>query len=56
MNVASRMESHGTPGSIQVCASSRALLVGRYLLSPPHALDVKGKGRLQAAYLLGRAA
>jgi class 3 adenylate cyclase len=54
VNVASRMESHGCPGRVQVSAQTRPLLEPHYVLTEPHAVDVKGIGRLEAAYLVGR--
>lgn len=55
VNTASRMESHGRPGSIQVSQSTRSLLDTRYVLTDTHEVIVKGKGPLKAAYLLDRA-
>jgi class 3 adenylate cyclase len=49
VNMASRMESHGVPGMIQLAASTRALLGDRFQLTERR-LDVKGKGE-QTAYL-----
>ena len=56
VNLASRLESHGTPGVIQVCADTRARLENRYRLAGPHPLQVKGKGEVEAWHLLGRLA
>jgi class 3 adenylate cyclase len=46
VNVASRMESHGTPGAIQLTASTRRHVAGRYRLTP-RTVDVKGKGPMR---------
>lgn len=54
VNLASRLESHGTAGLIQVCAETRARLESRYRLAGPHLLQVKGKGEVEAWHLLGR--
>ncbi|MBE7451303.1 MAG: HAMP domain-containing protein [Kofleriaceae bacterium] len=51
VNTASRMESSGMPGRIQVSAATHALLVERYLFEPPRQLEIKGKGEM-ATYLL----
>ncbi len=56
VNLASRLESHGTAGMIQVCTETRARLDGRFRLAGPHLLEVKGKGEVEAWHLLGRLA
>jgi len=53
VNTASRMESHGVPGRIQVSAATHALLRGRYAFDAPRGIEVKGKGTLQTYDLLG---
>jgi class 3 adenylate cyclase len=45
VNLASRMESSGVPGRIQVAESTRELLGDRFALEAREA-DVKGLGRL----------
>jgi adenylate cyclase len=55
VNTASRMESHGLPGAIQVSEATRRLLDGRFEFEDRGQIDVKGKGRLHAWLLLGRA-
>jgi guanylate cyclase len=50
VNLASRMESTGVPGAIQVSASTRRLCGDRYAFSPRY-VDVKGLGTLPT-YLL----
>ena len=50
VNLASRMESSGLPGRIQVAASTQALLADRHRFEP-RTVDVKGIGTL-TAYLL----
>jgi adenylate cyclase len=50
VNLASRMESGGMPGMIQMAASTEALLGGTFACDIRH-LDVKGKGPMDA-YLL----
>ncbi|HEU5399134.1 MAG TPA: adenylate/guanylate cyclase domain-containing protein [Gammaproteobacteria bacterium] len=54
VNTASRMESHGLPGAIQVSASTHALLQERYVLEPRGPIAVKGKGTVETWFLTGR--
>ncbi len=53
VNTASRMESHGVPGRIQVTAATRARLDGRYGFEERGPIEIKGKG-LVSVYLLSR--
>jgi adenylate cyclase len=53
VNTASRMESHGVPGSIQVTEAVFRRLRGRYRLEPRGAIDVKGKGPMHTWLLVG---
>ena len=46
VNLASRMESHGSAGRIQVTETVRAALGERYAFDGPHLVDVKGKGTM----------
>jgi class 3 adenylate cyclase len=54
VNVASRMESHGVPGRIQVSASTAALLGERYELADRGAIAIKGRGEMLASFLVGK--
>ncbi len=54
VNVASRMESSGEPGSIQVTASTHELLRKKYVLKHRGKVAVKGKGEMDTYWLLGR--
>lgn len=54
VNVASRMESSGEPGSIQVTASTYELLKAKYILQHRGKVTVKGKGEMDTYWLLGR--
>jgi guanylate cyclase len=54
VNVASRMESHGEPGRIQVSADSYALLKDDFLFEPRGTITIKGKGEMETWYLVGR--
>jgi len=55
VNIASRMESHGVPGKVQLSAATHALLVDKYRCTPRGTIDVKGKGHMDAWVLEGRA-
>ena len=46
VNTASRMESSGVPGAIQITGSTVALLGDAYVCEPRGSVDVKGKGQL----------
>jgi class 3 adenylate cyclase len=54
VNVASRMESHGLPGRIQVSLRTYELLQRRYRFRSRGTIDVKGVGEMAAYLLLGR--
>jgi class 3 adenylate cyclase len=54
VNVASRMESQGVPGCIQVTARTFERLRGRYRLERRGPVQVKGKGELVTWFLVGR--
>ncbi|TMK57762.1 MAG: adenylate/guanylate cyclase domain-containing protein [Actinobacteria bacterium] len=56
VNTASRMESHGLPGEIQVTERAYARLRGRYELRERGTIEVKGKGLMTTYLLLGRRA
>jgi class 3 adenylate cyclase len=55
VNTASRMESHGIPGCIQVTARTHERLRDRYRFQPRGSIHVKGKGDMQTWFLVGRA-
>ncbi len=54
VNVASRMESQGEPGQIQVTAAVYEQLCSRYNLEPRGSILVRGKGEMQTYWLRGR--
>jgi class 3 adenylate cyclase len=54
VNTASRMESHGLPGEIQVTGSTRAKLKDAFLLESRGSITVKGKGELPVWLVRGR--
>jgi adenylate cyclase len=51
VNTASRMESHGAAGRIQVTDTVRAALADDYDFAGPHMIDVKGKGSTRVWFL-----
>ena len=53
VNTASRMESHGTPGRIQITRATYELLADEFDCEPRGTIPVKGKGEVEAWYLLG---
>jgi len=55
VNTASRMESHATPGTIQVSVHAYERLRDRFELRPRGTIDVKGKGPMTTYLLLGPA-
>jgi guanylate cyclase len=56
VNTASRMESHGTSGRIQITRETKELLEDEFLCEPRGTITVKGKGEMEAWYLVGRRA
>ncbi len=54
VNTASRMESHGVPGRIQVTDATRQRLNGAFMLEERGTIEVKGKGELHTWFLNGR--
>jgi len=54
VNTASRMESHGIPGCIQVTERTRDLLRERYLVRERGRIQIKGKGTMTTYFLSGR--
>jgi guanylate cyclase len=56
VNTASRMESHGTPGRIQITRATYELLADEFECEARGRITVKGKGEIEAWYLVGRRA
>ncbi|MBP0000727.1 MAG: HAMP domain-containing protein [Cyanobacteria bacterium SID2] len=54
VNIASRMESSGKPGQIQVTQATYEILKDKYILEARGAIQVKGKGEMQTYWLKGR--
>lgn len=53
VNTASRMESHGLPGSVQVTERVAAALGPEFTVEPRGTVDVKGKGPMRTFLLTG---
>jgi guanylate cyclase len=53
VNMASRMESHGTPDEIQITRSTWELLDDHFVTEPIGLVDVKGKGQTETWRLVG---
>ncbi len=51
VNVASRMESHGEPGEIQISRRTYDLLKGEFVCEPRGRIAVKGKGEMETWFL-----
>ena len=51
VNTASRMESHGEPGRIQVSDATYQLVEDTFATTPRGPIDVKGKGTMQTHWL-----
>jgi adenylate cyclase len=54
VNMASRMESHGAAGRIQVTDAVRTALFDKYNFAGPRTINVKGKGPSRTWFLSGR--
>ena len=54
VNTASRMESEGVPGSIQVTPATYELIRDRFVCEPRGVISVKGKGDMNTYLLLSR--
>jgi len=54
VNTASRMESHGTAGKIQVTEEAKRALGAGFRFESRGTVDIKGKGPLELYYLCGR--
>jgi adenylate cyclase len=53
VNMASRMESHGSPDEIQITRSTWELLDDHFVTEPIGLVDVKGKGAIETWRLVG---
>jgi adenylate cyclase len=53
VNTASRMESHGNPGQIQITRATYDLLKEEFDCTPRGTIEVKGKGAMETWYVVG---
>ena len=53
VNTASRMESHGVPGGVQLTDATRDLVRDDFVCEPRGAIDVRGKGQLPVWLVTG---
>jgi adenylate cyclase len=53
VNTASRMESYGTPGRIQITRATYELLADEFECEPRGTIAIKGKGEVETWYLIG---
>ncbi|HOE05896.1 MAG TPA: adenylate/guanylate cyclase domain-containing protein [Bacteroidales bacterium] len=51
VNTASRMESNGVPGKIQISEATAALLAGKFRMSCRGEIEIKGKGLMTTYFL-----
>ncbi|MEB3281191.1 MAG: adenylate/guanylate cyclase domain-containing protein [Lyngbya sp.] len=54
VNIASRMESSGEPGRIQVTEETYQRLKDNYYLQPRGEISVKGRGKMKTYWLIGK--
>jgi adenylate cyclase len=52
VNTASRMESHGAPGRIQITRATKELLADEFVCESKGTISVKGKGEIETWYLV----
>ncbi len=53
VNTASRMESQGTPGKIQITSATWELIRDEFTCDPVGPVEIKGKGRMDTWFLTG---
>ena len=54
VNTASRMESHGAEGSIQITRATYELVKDEFVCEPQGTINVKGKGEMEVWFVTGR--
>jgi PAS domain S-box-containing protein len=54
VNIASRMETEGMPGKIQVTAATYEAIQNDFILEPRGQIPIKGRGEMMTYWLLGR--
>jgi len=55
VNTASRMESHGVPGEIQVTSATHALLADQFAFTARGKVEIHNMGAMDTWLLVGRA-
>jgi class 3 adenylate cyclase len=53
VNLASRMESHGTPGAVQITRSTFERIDAAFICEPQGTADIKGKGPMPVWHVIG---
>ena len=53
VNIASRMESHGIPGNIQITQTTYEKVKDKYILESRGLIEIKGKGEMQTYLVIG---
>ena len=53
VNTASRMESHGVPGKIQITRETMELIKDEFICEPRGVIEVKGKGEMETWFVEG---
>jgi class 3 adenylate cyclase len=53
VNIASRMESHGIAGCIQVTDATYQILKNKFQFDPKRTIEIKGKGEMTTYFLTG---
>ena len=53
VNTASRMESHGAAGKVQITRETYALIKDEFVCEPRGMVNVKGKGKMEVWYVTG---
>jgi class 3 adenylate cyclase len=54
VNTASRLEAHGVPGRIQITSEAGDRLASGYVIEPRGVIQIKGKGSVEASFLVSR--
>ena len=54
VNIASRMESQGVPGKIQITRATYELIKDDFICTPRGKIEIKGKGQMETWFLEGR--
>ena len=54
VNIASRLESHGVAGQIQVSEATRDRVSNQFVFSERGEIDLKGRGSMRTFFLMGR--